>query len=373
MADFYRVLVFVALLNGLVLIAALLLRKQNRLANVLLSASIAAGLYFQLILYLKLSGRIFQHPRLYRTGFPASLLDVPLLYLYVRALTVPGFRWSRRCSLHLLPFVFGLAWYFAFYALPLDSPYWTRGDELRFETYARNVIGVAICGAYLGACFFRLHAYRGYVRNYFSELRRVRLHWLQWLLALVSLPWLVELVNALIGPGVTLERVTVPVVTVVILMMGFFGLRQSAIFASDEAAELTPSDGRERREERYEPFDENELRSWKEKLDAYMDGQKPYLNPELRLSDLAHAVGLKAYQLSEVINRRAGTNFYEYVNGYRVEEAKRRLLDPAYAHMNILGIAVDSGFNSKSVFNDVFRKTTGKTPSTYRSGPEKSP
>jgi AraC-like DNA-binding protein len=353
--DFERVLLFVALLNGAVLVAALLSRKENHLANLFLSAAVATGLYFQFIVYLRSSGLIEQYPRLRRSGFPASLLDVPLLFLYVSALTSPDFRWSRRHLLHFLPFLFGLLWYLAFYAVPLDSPLWRNSEASLYERYARSVIGVSICGVYLGACFHRLRHYRRFVRQYFSELRRVRLRWLQWLLVLVTGPWLFELIDVLTGPYVTMDRYVVPLMTVVILLIGFFGLQQSVIFDADRASDS-----------RHEIFSEEELTQWKGRLESFMEEGKPYLNPELRLVDLARGLGLRTYQVSELINRGAGTNFYDYVNRRRVDEAKRRLTNPAFSHMNILGIAVDSGFNSKSVFNDVFRRMTGKTPSEFR-------
>lgn len=371
----FQIFVFIALLNGLVLIAALLSRRENRFANVILSGVVAAGLFFQFVLYLKGSGLIEEYPRFRRAGFPASLLDAPLLYLYVLSLTVPGFRWTRRHFLHFLPFVLGLLWYLAFFGFPLDSALWNSSQAFQSERYARTVIGVFVSGAYLFACLRHLRGYRSYVLLYFSELRRVRLRWLQWLLILFTGPWLVELIDVLTGPEVTMERYVVPLVTVIILLIGFFGLKQSVIFAPDQTWDVPPPQKAPPRREtiagegRNELFSEDELVRHKEGLEKLMAEQKPYLNPELRLFDLAKGLGLKAYQASELINRGFGTNFYEYVNRYRVEEAKRRLLEPAFAHMNILGIATDCGFNSKSVFNDVFRKMTGKTPSAYRTNP----
>ena len=114
-------------------------------------------------------------------------------------------------------------------------------------------------------------------------------------------------------------------------------------------------------------FSEEKLEEWRQKLDHFMAEKKPFLEPELRLGHLAAAIGLKSYQVSEILNRGIRSNFYDYINRHRIEEAKRRLRDPAFAHMNILGIATDSGFNSKSVFNETFRKFTGSTPSAFRS------
>ena len=113
-------------------------------------------------------------------------------------------------------------------------------------------------------------------------------------------------------------------------------------------------------------FSHPELAEWTVKLCKFVEEKRPYLQTGLRLEDLARALGLKPYQVSEILNLGVGSTFYDYINRFRIEEAKRRLRDSAFAHMNILGIANDSGFNSKSVFNKAFREHTGMTPSEFR-------
>jgi len=98
-----------------------------------------------------------------------------------------------------------------------------------------------------------------------------------------------------------------------------------------------------------------------------METEKPYLEPKLTLSSLADELEISANHLSQVINQYEEKNFFDFVNSYRVEEYKERATDPAYQNFSILAIALDSGFNSKSSFNQVFKKFTGKTPSQYLS------
>ena len=61
-----------------------------------------------------------------------------------------------------------------------------------------------------------------------------------------------------------------------------------------------------------------------------------------------------------------GKNFYKLVNEYRVEEVKKRMVNPEYKNLTILAIAYDSGFNAKSSFNTIFKESTGMTPSGYQ-------
>jgi AraC-like DNA-binding protein len=102
------------------------------------------------------------------------------------------------------------------------------------------------------------------------------------------------------------------------------------------------------------------------RLEAHMNTDKPYLNTELTLADLAGVLNIPAYHLSQIINGEYEKNFYDFVNGYRLQEVVRALKDPANSNKYITQIMYDSGFNSKSVFNTAFKKALGQTPSEFR-------
>ena len=97
-----------------------------------------------------------------------------------------------------------------------------------------------------------------------------------------------------------------------------------------------------------------------------MDEHKPFLNEDLSLAILAGELNITANQLSQVINQKTQTNFFNFINGYRVVAVAAKFKDPAMAHFSILGIAYDCGFRSKSSFNKIFKETTGQTPLEYR-------
>jgi ligand-binding sensor domain-containing protein/AraC-like DNA-binding protein len=102
------------------------------------------------------------------------------------------------------------------------------------------------------------------------------------------------------------------------------------------------------------------------RLEKLMEEEKPFLNPDLTLRDLAKMLHLHPNYLSQIINERIGVSYNDYVNRYRIEEAKKRLIDSDGGIRNVLEIALDTGFYSKSVFNSAFKKFTGMTPSQYR-------
>ena len=91
-----------------------------------------------------------------------------------------------------------------------------------------------------------------------------------------------------------------------------------------------------------------------------------YLNAELTVSTLSHHLKIPVHQVSAAINEEAGMSFNEYLNGFRIKEAAKRLLSPLYQNLSIEGIAYDCGFNSLSAFYSAFKKVYNTTPAKFR-------
>jgi AraC-like DNA-binding protein len=81
---------------------------------------------------------------------------------------------------------------------------------------------------------------------------------------------------------------------------------------------------------------------------------------------LGHQLNISPKNISITLNNELNKSFHDFINEYRVEEAKKRLRDQQYDRLTILAIAMDSGFNSKSSFNRIFMKTTGMSPKEYK-------
>ncbi len=96
-----------------------------------------------------------------------------------------------------------------------------------------------------------------------------------------------------------------------------------------------------------------------------MEQEKPYLKNSLTLQDLSSLSNIPHHFLSQIINENLSKNFYDFVNSYRVEEAKRLLLSEAFENYTIISIGFEAGFNSKTTFYTVFKKVTGYTPSEF--------
>jgi AraC-like DNA-binding protein len=102
-----------------------------------------------------------------------------------------------------------------------------------------------------------------------------------------------------------------------------------------------------------------------EQLNNHIEEKKPYLDPNLSLRTLAEQIGIHPNQLSWLLNESIGKSFNEFVNHYRVDAFKKYVKDQRNAHLTLSGLAFESGFNSKTVFNTYFKKETGLTPKQY--------
>jgi adenylate cyclase len=114
-----------------------------------------------------------------------------------------------------------------------------------------------------------------------------------------------------------------------------------------------------------ELLDDASAEEFKAQLLSYVEEEAPYLNPSISLRALAEILEMNANQLSWVLNSKLGKNFNEFINGYRIEKFKELALDPSNKHISIIGLAYESGFNSKTVFNTTFKKLVGTIPKSF--------
>ncbi|MEM6379680.1 MAG: helix-turn-helix domain-containing protein, partial [Bacteroidota bacterium] len=112
-------------------------------------------------------------------------------------------------------------------------------------------------------------------------------------------------------------------------------------------------------------FAQSDVEKYKKQVTALMEADRPYLDPNLSLKDLAEMLALPSNYMSQLLNAGFDQNFSEFINTYRLEEFKQKIIDPQMRHLTILAMAYESGFNSKTVFNNFFKKMTGQTPRAY--------
>ncbi len=137
--------------------------------------------------------------------------------------------------------------------------------------------------------------------------------------------------------------------------------RVTEVAPAAEAAQLVAAD------RRYEKsgLDAGKMDEYEATLAAFMRKSKIYLDADLSLEGLASKMKMSKHHLTQLLNERIMKNFYSYISEYRIAEATERLNNPVL-QVNILSLAFDCGFNSRSSFNSYFKKITGYTPSAYR-------
>ena len=109
-----------------------------------------------------------------------------------------------------------------------------------------------------------------------------------------------------------------------------------------------------------------DVAEYKKQILVFMHEEKPFLNPDLNQTEFASKIGLSSHHFSEVLHFGFEQNFYNFINSYRVLEAQKLIKDKEYSDAKLIAIAFDSGFKSKTSFNRVFKKYSGKTPSEFR-------
>jgi len=112
-------------------------------------------------------------------------------------------------------------------------------------------------------------------------------------------------------------------------------------------------------------LDRKLIDQYKQELRTLMSEKEPYLDSELTLRVLAEKMNIPPNHLSQLLNEGFGKNFSEYINSYRLETFKSKVADSSLQHLTILGLAYESGFNSKTVFNTFFKKIEGITPKAW--------
>ena len=304
------------------------------------------------------------------------MLQGAFLYLYVSRLVSKRKRFNKKLLLHLLPFVA-----FNLYLL-VASFFPDVANEIRLENVHTNVqhpllFQVFLILTLLSGPFYilltlnLLKKHDINVFNNFSSIDNVNLAWLRKLVIIFGIIWTVLIIITVIHHVFNLFSMVFCTdslflsLSVFVILIGYFGLKQKDIFANEIEQQHILDD--EKMKYAGSTLKEDEASEYSEKLIEYMRKEKPYLNPELTLTQLASEIDISKHHLSQIINEQFNLNFFEFINQYRVEEVKSRINDPKFENYSLLGIAFDSGFNSKSSFNRIFKRLTNQTPSQYKS------
>lgn len=214
------------------------------------------------------------------------------------------------------------------------------------------------------------------ISNFYSELEFKSLSWLKSILIAILLFHFILIVEGITGVEESENEVwegifqfsSVVLLLFIVYWIGYNGFSQPEIFRQylfqREISELEiPIDNPNSLDEINEKFEHIKTTIVKEKL---------YTNPELNLRTLSIALDIKEKELSKLINQCTESNFYQFINNFRVREFKRLLQSPKAKQLSILGLSQEAGFSSKSTFYSTFKTAEGMTPKQYELSLKKS-
>ena len=307
---------------------------------------------------------------------PISLALAPLLFFYVKSVTMSRFEIRKKDFLH-----FGLAFLligFRVFIYIYDSLqpgfHETQNGVLKIaadEAIVQPILvflDFAVMLLYLAFTFQLFFNYRKKIQQYFSNTYKLELNWVLSFLITFSVLFLYGTVQTLINVAITELSYTQEwwfniLMAIVTLYIGIRGYFTDTTKLKKLQFSFTPSPISIPQSDDKQAVSQLEI----DMVSTFMKDKKPYLNPDLNLSELADELKMNRGQLSQVINSGFDQNFNDFVNNYRVNAIKEKLNEGSHKQLSLLGIAYDCGFNSKATFNRVFKKLTQTSPTEYLS------
>ena len=312
---------------------------------------------------------------LYGLSYFLPLLYGPLIFLFTRQV-LSAYKLRPPAYLHFVP----LAMCFVYLLLERQFGFFHPVINALFRREPGLVTQLASITIYHGLAMYHWIGHRRSLKNYFSETQRLQVTWIGQVIAssfvvctIISVALYLLYVN---HPKSLPYRYWFAVLTVFIYWVSYVALLQPSVFFVIKGYAKDEQEGppelpklvvhRAARKYSNSGLSNEDILTIQRALKKITEEHKPYLNPELTINDLAALIPCNRHHLSQVLNDSLKNSFYDYINYYRVEEAKQLLLNASKENHKISSIAYDAGFNSLSTFNEIFRKHTGTTPSKFR-------
>lgn len=387
----FNTILFLGAIQGIILTVFLFNVKSNKLSNQLLGILTALWAILLLIFALQSYGLFQYYPHLLYTFSSLIFVWFPLLYLSVKYLISSHTKFQKLDLLHFIPMVFHILLFSPFYLksaaeklqiIEAHEGYYFFADVISEEILAVQGIVYTILALII------IKNYKRNIVDYQSNINSKVLNGYRVGIILALIAWVIGIVGAhveklQIDLGLDLFLIVYLIFVVIIYLLSILTLRSPEIFkltkselkhfkAKNKLNNLTEKNYFETEDPKsndngLESEKISDKRLHKELID-FMENEKPYLNPELSLQEMAEKLGVSRHVLSAIVNQQQKMNFYEFVNSYRVKEVKDLMNKPENKNQNNYNLAYDAGFNSKASFYRIFRQITHKTPSEYRSG-----
>jgi AraC-like DNA-binding protein len=363
------ILILTATVCVLLVIFQWLLSKQKAIASRLLSGffvCVGAGALCNLLLW---NSYIGLHSEFFKMALSLGLVTSVAgksicLYLYVVAITRANFSLRVKDSLHLLN-LFAVVGLVIFGGLDSDRLRFLANmnteNSARLTNYLWHYLKF-LPVVYAFSAALEIYRYKRQLKEFYSSLRLQGPYWLLLLTLGFAFNWLWSLVVHLLGQEVGIN--IADSFGILDNYLTFLLVNALFVYSLLYAHQLL--------ETQENPKEKEAIATTEVSPDAIarirntMEKHQLYLKQNLNIEDFARQVGIHYREVSSIINKQFDTNFFEFVNEYRVNRARAMLLDAQYADMTILDILLESGFNSKSSFHRFFKRYTGMSAAEFR-------
>ena len=303
---------------------------------------------------------------------PLGLSIGPLIFFYLKSITTSDFKFKRQYWWHFTPVMVMIIYRVSILLYDSMQPGFEDSQNgILMNSVNNGAVGIFLDGfttihklLYLAFSFQLFFRYRKQIKQFFSNTFRLELHWASNFLFVYAFLFIYGVMQNFVDTAV-FEMTWIQkwwkdfLSALAVLYLGIKGYYtptdklNGLQFDAGPIKNSKPSESRP------------SLKKESEALLLHMQTQKPFLNPELNLNNLADELGITRSQLSETINAGLHKNFNDFINEYRVEEFKAKLKTNSQEKLSLLGIAYECGFNSKATFNRVFKRITNYSPSQY--------
>ena len=228
------------------------------------------------------------------------------------------------------------------------------GDIVRYFFLVQTIL-------YWILCYYLFRSHQKNIKMLASFTEKIDLEWLKYLL--MSVLFLIFI--RILAISSNLVASLAPILYFLgIILIAYSTLSQKSIYAI-ESNIPKEKDGMNLKKVLHERLTPEQVDELKSILLRKTVDEKLYLDPSLTLSKLSGEIGVSTHELSYILNSGLGKSFYQFINELRTEEAKSLLLSDDLKHLDLLGIAIRAGFNSKTTFYTTFKKATNLTPKEY--------
>ena len=362
METIYIVSLTVSLLLG----SLILLNVNKNKANLFLFGVLFIAIAGTILNLLQLNNKV--QGLLYYISFVDALPSVfgLLLFFYVKHSIFPDARISKYYLLSLIPFILA-------FSLSLFSQLSNANSILvlvSLNIFLKNIFSLY----FILLAINKIKQYRTTLLNNYSALGELEFKWLKFLTYIAFCFWILYLFMIVILyldvdlPFNPSDAIYIGL-SVFIFSISLYGIYNSLTFSKLKSIESVSTGENDLPLPDKKPkkalLDTNNITVLFEKIEAYIISEKCFLEKDITLQDLSKRVNLHSKKCSEIINRKTNSNYFYFINSYRVKYFNEEILKPENQKLTLISVAFDCGFSSKSTFNRIYKKQIGVTPSKY--------